>query len=115
MQFAQNSMFQLLWGIILLIFFLRWSIFHREQIMKQFAQGPLLAKVAENFDSGKLIYKSILLVAVFIASIFALARPQWGSRLESVTRKGADLVLVLDTSASMAAEDLAPSRLAAGC
>ncbi len=112
MQFAQNSMFQLLWGIILLIFLLRWSIFHREQIMKRFAQGPLLAKVAENFDSGKLIYKNILLVAVFFASIFALARPQWGFQWQEVRREAIDILVVVDVSKSMLTQDVKPNRLA---
>ncbi len=42
--------------------------------------------------------------------VVALARPQWGIVREKVEREGVDVVLVLDTSASMAAADVAPSR-----
>ncbi len=42
--------------------------------------------------------------------IIALARPQWGIVREKVEREGVDVVLVLDTSASMGAADVAPSR-----
>jgi hypothetical protein len=40
----------------------------------------------------------------------ALARPQWGILREKVEREGVDVVLVLDTSGSMATADVAPSR-----
>lgn len=43
--------------------------------------------------------------------VVALARPQWGIVREKVEREGADVVLVLDTSGSMATADVAPSRL----
>jgi Ca-activated chloride channel homolog len=42
--------------------------------------------------------------------VAALARPQWGIVREKVEREGVDVVLVLDTSASMATPDVAPSR-----
>lgn len=42
--------------------------------------------------------------------VVALARPQWGIVREKVEREGKDVVLVLDTSGSMATADVAPSR-----
>ncbi len=52
-----------------------------------------------------------LLVAVAILGIgIALARPRWGFEKEEAHRKGTDVVLVLDTSASMRAADVTPSR-----
>ncbi len=42
--------------------------------------------------------------------VLALARPQWGIVRERVEREGADVVFVLDTSGSMAVEDVAPNR-----
>jgi Ca-activated chloride channel family protein len=42
--------------------------------------------------------------------LLALARPQWGIVREKVEREGVDVVLVLDTSGSMATEDVPPSR-----
>ena len=43
--------------------------------------------------------------------IIALARPQWGFHWEEITRRGLDLLVVLDTSRSMTAADIKPSRL----
>lgn len=52
------------------------------------------------------------LVFAVAAGFVALARPQLGTRWETVSRKGTDLLFVVDTSKSMAADDLKPSRLA---
>ena len=43
--------------------------------------------------------------------ILAAARPRWGVYFEEVSARGVDLVVVLDVSRSMQAEDLAPNRL----
>ncbi|HKQ61857.1 MAG TPA: VWA domain-containing protein, partial [Candidatus Polarisedimenticolaceae bacterium] len=55
--------------------------------------------------------KALLLQVGLLCGVLAAARPQWGTRLETVTRRGIDVAIVLDTSLSMAATDLAPSRL----
>ncbi len=52
----------------------------------------------------------LLVAVVALALGTALARPRWGERTETVERRGADVVLVLDTSASMRATDVTPSR-----
>ena len=44
--------------------------------------------------------------------ILALARPQWGFDWEEVKQRGLDIVVAIDTSKSMLAEDIAPNRLA---
>jgi len=53
---------------------------------------------------------SIVLVAIALFSIL-LARPQFGSKLETVTRSGVEVIIALDISNSMLAEDVRPSRL----
>lgn len=52
----------------------------------------------------------LLLGAVALFS-FLLARPQFGSKLETVKREGAEIIIALDVSNSMLAEDVQPSRL----
>ena len=55
---------------------------------------------------------AVLLVGVAIlGAALALARPRWGESTETVEQKGVDIVFVLDTSASMGAYDVTPSRL----
>lgn len=51
------------------------------------------------------------LIALVVAGLaLALARPRWGTSVRTVERRGVDVVVVLDTSLSMAAQDVAPSR-----
>ncbi len=52
-----------------------------------------------------------LALAIFFIA-FALGRPQWGEREESIRSEGMDLIFVLDVSNSMLSEDVPPSRLA---
>jgi len=56
---------------------------------------------------------SALRALALLAMIFALARPQTGATSENVLTEGIDIVLALDISTSMLAEDLEPNRLEA--
>ena len=55
--------------------------------------------------------KFTLLILAAAAIILAFGRPQWGTRQEEIFKRGIDLVLLIDTSYSMNAQDVAPSRL----
>ena len=60
------------------------------------------------------LFLTLLLLALLLAFsslVFALARPQLGSKLEEVKRQGVDVVIALDVSNSMNAEDIRPNRL----
>ena len=54
---------------------------------------------------------ALLLIALFFM-VFAMARPQIGTKLEEVRREGVDVMVAIDVSKSMLAEDIPPSRLA---
>ncbi len=63
---------------------------------------------------ARLLFLPDLLRAVVLAlAILALMRPQWGIEREEVNRQGIDIMLVIDVSGSMAAEDFKPTRLQA--
>jgi len=89
-----------------------WSLGFRRRALQRFAGG---GEFLGRFDTQVNVHlraaKMILLYLALLAAIVAAARPQWGTRLEPVTRRGVDVVVVLDHSLSMAAEDLAPDRL----
>jgi len=56
--------------------------------------------------------KFFISVIAFSAIVFALARPQFGSKLTDVKRQGVEIIIALDVSNSMLAEDIQPNRLA---
>jgi len=64
-----------------------------------------------SFFKKWLKYTLLLLTIVF--TIFALARPQWGTKKEHLLNRGVDIFIALDTSYSMDTPDVPPSRLEA--
>ena len=73
--------------------------------------GDLFARLAPGYDPGREWTKMVLVLAAWACVVLALARPQWGGAIVMAKRRGIDLVVALDTSASMLAEDVRPNRL----
>ena len=112
MRFAAAELLWLLLALPVLALAATWSAGRRRRALLHFAGG---AEYASRFDAevspNRRAAKLLLLYFALAALVVAAARPQWGTRLEPVTRRGADVLVVLDHSLSMAADDLAPSRL----
>lgn len=58
------------------------------------------------------ILKLIISLVAFSALVFAIAKPQFGSKLTDIKRQGVEIIIALDVSNSMLAEDIQPNRLA---
>ncbi len=107
---------QLLWLLLVIppamTVFFWWSARKRQQLMMQFIQARLLPGLTVGISrSRQQIRLGCLLLAV-AALLLALARPQWGFDWEEVKLRGLDIVVAIDTSKSMLAEDIPPNRLA---
>ncbi|HEX7527653.1 MAG TPA: VWA domain-containing protein, partial [Thermoanaerobaculia bacterium] len=73
--------------------------------------SPALAAKAGLARAGRFPAATSLLVLLSILGLgAALARPRWGRTTETAERRGTDVVFVVDTSASMRAADVSPSR-----
>lgn len=112
MYFAKPENLYLFWGVAALASFLGWSLWWRRKRLERLIEPTLLPMLTEEFSRTKAILRALLLAGFFAFGVLALARPQWGMRAETVRRKGVDVIIALDTSYSMNAEDVAPSRLA---
>jgi Ca-activated chloride channel homolog len=94
-------------GAVAALFALR-----RRKALARFAGGaPQTARFLGQVSPHRRAIRVVLLLLGSAAGILAAARPQWGTRLEPVTRKGVDVVIAIDTSLSMAAQDVPPDRL----
>jgi len=71
---------------------------------------PLWVRVVRRPGEGWRFARLGLLLLGATGIVLALARPQWGIVREKVEREGVDVVLVLDSSGSMATEDVSPNR-----
>ena len=111
MHFARSEYLNLLWGLPVLAVFFAWSFRQKRKRLELLVGRALVAPLTMGFSRTKAVLRALLLCGFFTSSVLALARPQWGTRLETIRRKGLDLVIALDTSYSMNTEDIAPSRL----
>jgi Ca-activated chloride channel family protein len=79
--------------------------------MTRFIQARLLPALVSGVSPQRQKIRMACLVLGICCLILALARPQWGFRLEEVKVRGVDIVVAIDTSKSMLARDIAPNRL----
>jgi Ca-activated chloride channel family protein len=80
-------------------------------MLKALAETDLLANINASVSTSKQVFKAVLLTMGFAAIVFALTRPAWNPTPRQVKRKGRDIVILLDVSRSMLAEDIKPNRL----
>jgi Ca-activated chloride channel family protein len=95
----------------MLVAFLLWASRRRRRDLERFVAADLLATVAPALDPRRARLKRALRVGAATALIVALAGPQWGFHWQEVTREGIDLLIAVDTSRSMLANDVKPDRM----
>ncbi|MBK8845398.1 MAG: VWA domain-containing protein [Bacteroidetes bacterium] len=93
--------------IVLFLLFYQW----RKNALRRFGERQVIQPLFATVSNAKLISKFVLITIAMLFIITAIIGPQLGSKLEEVKRKGVDLVVCLDVSNSMNAEDLKPSRI----
>jgi Ca-activated chloride channel family protein len=98
-------------ALVLLPLFVVWAARSADRARRTLVADDLLVKLARGWSPGRRRAKTILQVVGILLVIFSLAGPRVGSREVTVKRRGIDLIVALDTSASMSAQDIVPSRL----
>lgn len=83
----------------------------REKILRNFGNPELVEELFPTYSKYKPYFKTILLLLSLSALIIALANPLLGTKLVQAKRQGVDVVIALDISNSMKAEDIKPNRL----
>ncbi|MCX6231364.1 MAG: VWA domain-containing protein [Bacteroidetes bacterium] len=104
-----------LYVLILVPFFiiLFWMMQKKKKtLLRKIGDRNLIMRLTENYSNARVVWKFILLLTAFIFIVLTLIRVQIGSKVEKANRKGADIIIALDVSNSMLAEDIQPNRLA---
>ena len=83
----------------------------RRRRLERFASSSLLAQLTPRASPARVRTKFILYTLAVVFLILAAARPQVGSKLREEHQKGIEMMLVVDVSNSMLAEDFEPNRL----
>lgn len=87
------------------------SYYRRRRAIRNFGNPDLVALLMPDFSQFRRNLKFILLLLGATLIIIALAGPQFGSKLTEVKHEGIELIVALDISNSMLAEDVKPNRL----
>lgn len=97
--------------LLLLGWFLHWSWKKRQKLINIFVKSRLLASLTVGVSKKRQFVRIGLLLVATALLLVALARPQYGFHWEEARQKGLDIVVAIDTSRSMLAADIVPSRL----
>jgi Ca-activated chloride channel family protein len=112
MQFAQPQF--LLLGLIVLpaaTLFLWWAKRQQRKALNRLGDHTLINRLSANINWNGRRWQIILQLAALAFLIIALARPQWGSEVREIEQEGLQVIVALDVSQSMLAEDVKPNRL----
>ena len=105
----------LLWLLLVvppaLALFFWWRERSRQKMLSQFIEARLLSALTVGISPQRRKIRFGLLIAASVFLIIGLARPQYGYDLQEVEQQGLDIVVAIDTSKSMLAQDIAPNRL----
>jgi len=99
--------------IPLLVGFYRLVFGWKRRDLERFAGPALIGRLFIDVSIKRQKIKCAMLTLGVVFIILALIQPQWGYHQKEVKRKGVDVVLLVDTSKSMLAEDVKPNRLEA--
>jgi len=111
LDFAHKEFFYALAFLPILVAIYFASLYLRKKAIKRFGESVLFKRLSSESSLSKKNLKFILVLLAFAFILIVLIDPETGSHLENVTTNGSDIVIALDVSNSMNAQDIQPSRL----
>lgn len=111
MKFGSWNYLFFLWVIPVMVVFYVYAFRKRDKMLALFCGKELVGELVPDFKKGRRIIKALLIMLGIMMGIFALTRPQWGFHWEEIKRVGVDVMVAIDVSESMLAEDVKPNRL----
>jgi Ca-activated chloride channel homolog len=83
----------------------------RKRALRRLGDSKLVGSLMPEFSGTRPVIKFILQLIAFSAAVIMLSRPQYGSKIEDIKKQGVEVIIALDVSNSMLAEDIQPDRL----
>ncbi|HPN47401.1 MAG TPA: VWA domain-containing protein, partial [Bacteroidales bacterium] len=110
-RFSDPNYFYLL--ILPLLLFGLFLLMNRRSLKQlcKYGNPRLLKPLMPEVSTARRWLHVLLQLTAMLVTVFILAGPQFGSKLEKQKRQGAEVIVALDVSNSMMAEDLVPNRL----
>ena len=110
LQFEYPWVLFLLW-LVPLAGLISYRLIGRRAAGSRLVSPEMAARLAPPIAPARRLWQLSLLLTGLLLALIAAARPQWGTREETATQRGRDLMVVLDVSRSMLATDVHPTRL----
>lgn len=110
-RFANIEALWLLLFVPVLLLLMIWDRARRRRRISSFGNPKAVGRLMPYASATRFVIKAVLYELALVCLIIAIARPQFGSQKTESQRKGAEIMLVLDISRSMMAEDVQPNRL----
>ena len=104
-RFANVELLYLLILVPVLVIVYLLAVGRRRRLVARFGNPELLRELMPDFSRGRIRLKAALFIAAYMLLVIAAARPQFGSKLREEHSRGVEMMLVVDVSNSMMAED----------
>ena len=110
-RFANPDFLYLLLVLPVIVFLYIINEIRKKRALKKLGNIELVGTLVPEMSKSRPLIKFILQSIAFLLAVIMLSRPQFGSKLEDVKKQGVEVIIALDVSNSMLAEDIQPDRL----
>jgi Ca-activated chloride channel family protein len=110
-RFAHPEFLMLLLAVPLLLAMYLVFLRRNRRILKRFGTDAMVKLLSPQVSASRRHIKFALCLLAFTFFVLGLSRPQIGARMGEVTKKGVEIIIALDVSNSMMAQDFTPNRL----
>ncbi len=110
-QFQHSEALYGLLGLIPIVLLFLLFLWGRKRAFAKLGDENLVSRLMPDKPQNKHYWKILLLCLAFTALVVGIANPQLGSKMEKVKRSGVDVIIAIDVSKSMLAQDIKPDRL----
>ncbi len=111
MNFAKPEYLIMLLTVPAIGILMYWANKKRQQSLNKLGESPLIRKLTTSINWRGRRWQNAMLLLSLTFFILALARPQWGSEVREIDQEGLQVMVALDVSQSMLAQDIKPTRL----
>lgn len=111
MNFAHFKMLYLVWTLPVLLLVMIHGARKRWKILKAFSGERALARIVPSGLTGRRRLRAALVLGAMLLLAIAVSGPRYGFQWQQIERRGVDIMIALDCSRSMLAQDIQPTRL----
>jgi Ca-activated chloride channel homolog len=110
-RFANHDFLYLLLLLPVLVLLFALNEFRKKRALNRLGNSDLVRTLVPEMSKVRPLIRFILQSLAIVSGIIMLSRPQFGSKIEDIKKEGVEVLIALDVSNSMLAEDIQPNRL----